>query len=239
MPENSIPYFGEKEEQAVINFINSDSLEERNTIYNNILKDPFKKMIQSILRKYPIHIGNYSMYEVESDALVHLIDKMNKFNPDTITKKGNKTKAYSYCQTIVRNYFRDHGRKTYNEKKTNLNYDDYVDVFDNDDQFSYELNDSESFDKLELLINGTIIKIEEEMSNKKITLKKNDIIVGNAIINILKNWKMLFLDDSSFQKNNILFFIREQTGLTTKDIRSSIKSFKKLYLYEKDIHINL
>ena len=74
--ETREPYFAEREEQAVIDYINSDSLEEKNQIYNEILIEPFRKMIQSILRKYPIHIGNYDMAEVESNALTHLIEHM-------------------------------------------------------------------------------------------------------------------------------------------------------------------
>lgn len=252
MIKANAPYFGEKEEQAVINFIHSDSLEERNEIYNIVLIEPFRKMIQSILRRYPIHIGNYTMLEVESDALAHLIDRMDRYDPNTITKSGNKTKAYSYCQTIVRNYFKDHGRKTYNEKKINLNYDDYINEFENSDEYSYELDYrdiQDTTDHLELLINGVIDKIEEKIVNESSYLKKNEIIVGDAIINILKNWKVLFLEDTpeakynkkitnKFAKNKILFFIKEQTGLCTKDIRSSIKCFKELYLFEKETHIH-
>ena len=59
------PYFAEREEQAVVDYINSTSFDERNRIYNEILIEPFRKMIQSILRRYPIHIGNYEMEEVE------------------------------------------------------------------------------------------------------------------------------------------------------------------------------
>jgi len=252
MVKNNVPYFAEREEQAVINFINSNSLEERNKIYDEILAEPFRKMIQSILRKYPIHMGNYSMYEVETDVLVHLIDRMEKYNPETITKAGNKTKAYSYCQTIVRNYFKDHGRKTYNDKKTNLNYDDYVDEFSNSNEYSYEFEYNDVIDpadQLELLINGIITKIEDKITDENSNLKRNEIIVGDAVVNILKNWKVLFLEDTpeakynkkitnKFQKNKILFFIKEQTGLCTKDIRTSIKCFKELYLFEKETHIH-
>ena len=245
-------YFGDKEEKAVLDFINSNSLEERNFIYNTILIEPFRIMIQSILRVYPIHMGNFTMYEVESDALAHLIDRMERYDPETIGKGGNKTKAYSYCQTIVRNYFKDHGRKTYNEKKTNLNYDDYVDEFSNSGDYSYELDYRDvhdTTDHLELLINGVIDKIEDKITDENNILKKNEIIVGDAIINILKNWKILFLEDTAeakynkkitnkFEKNKILFFIKEQTGLCTKDIRAATKCFKELYLFEKETHIH-
>ncbi|MDA3779611.1 MAG: hypothetical protein PF487_05205, partial [Bacteroidales bacterium] len=162
--DKSKQYFGNKEEQAVIDYINSDSLEEKNKIYNEILIEPFRKMIESILRRYPIHIGNYDMEEVESNALTHLIEHMIKYKLYIIERKKNnstddkwyklgneyrfiyiedaneklketnksddgytyrifKSKAFSYCQTIIRNYYKDHSKKSYDEKKTNLNFD--------------------------------------------------------------------------------------------------------------------
>jgi hypothetical protein len=104
-------YFAEREEKAVIDYIEAVSLEEKDRIYNEILIEPFKKMIQSILRSYPTHIGNYEMEEVEHNALTHLIEHMVNFDGNRIGKSGKKTKAYSYCQTIVRNYFIDHSKK--------------------------------------------------------------------------------------------------------------------------------
>jgi hypothetical protein len=236
------PYFAEREEQAVINYINSNSSEEKNKIYNEILIEPFRKMIQSILRRYPIHIGNYDMIEVESNALTHLIEHMVKFNPDKITKSGNKTKAFSYCQTIIRNYYKDHSRKSYTEKKINLSFDDYIDEINENTEYTYEI-ELENQHQLEKLINNVISKIEDKINNDP-TMKKNEIIVGDAIANVLKNWHVLFMEDSpdgkynkrvtnKFAKNKILLFLKEQTGLSTKEIRIAIKPFKDIYFLEK------
>lgn len=235
-------YFAEKEEQAVIDYINSDSLEEKNRIYNEILIEPFRKMIQSILRRYPIHIGNYDMEEVESNALTHLIEHMVKFNPNKVTKSGVKTKAFSYCQTIIRNYYKDHSKKSYNEKKINLSFDDYVDEINDNIEYTYEM-ELENQQQLERLINSVVEKIEDLIDNDP-TIKKNEILVGDAIANVLKNWHVLFMEDSpdgkyekritnKFAKNKILLFLKEQTGLTTKEIRIGIKPFKEIYFMEK------
>ena len=237
------PYFAEREEQAVVDYIESTTFEVKNRIYNEILIEPFRKMIQSILRRYPIHIGNYEMEEIESNALTHLIDHMVKFNPNKITKSGNKTKAYSYCQTIVRNYFKDHSKKSYTEKKINLPFDDYVDEINSRIEYNYELNETNEHFVLEQLINNVVNKIEEKIKDET-TVKKNEIIVGEAIINVLINWNVLFLEDSpegkynkritnKFAKNKILFFLKEQTGLSTKEIRMGIKPFKEIYFIEK------
>lgn len=240
--ESNEPYFAEREEQAVVDYINSNSLDEKNRIYNQILIEPFRKMIESILRRYPIHIGNYDMEEVESNALTHLIEHMVKFNPDKITKSGNKTKAFSYCQTIIRNYYKDHSKKSYTEKKINLSFDDYIDEINENNEYSYEI-EFEHEHHLEKLINGVIFKIENKI-NEDTVMKKNEIIVGDAIVNVLKNWHLLFMEESpdgrynkrvtnKFAKNKILLFLKEQTSLSTKEIRIALKPFKEIYFIEK------
>lgn len=273
-------YFAEREEQAVIDYINSDSLEEKNEIYNKILIEPFRKMIQSILRRYPIHIGNYDMMEVESNALAHLIDHMVKYKPfiierriKTSDEKWNKlgdkyrfiyqedvedklnsivddeydyrifnSKAFSYCQTIIRNYYKDHSKKSYTERKTNLSFDDYVDEINENIEYTYEM-EMENQHQLEKLINNVIEKIKDRIDNDT-TIKRNEEVVGDAIVNVLKNWQVLFMEDSpegkynkrvtnKFAKNKILLYLKEQTGLTTKEIRIGIKPFKEIYFIEK------
>jgi len=238
----SAPYFAEREEKAVLDYINSNSAEVKNQIYNEILLEPFRKMIQSILRRYPIHIGNYDMEEVESNALTHLIEHMVKFNPDKITKSGNRTKAFSYCQTIIRNYYKDHSKKSYTEKKINLSFDDYVDEINENIEYTYEL-EVDTHDQLDKLIKTVIDKIEDRITNDQ-TMKRNEVIVGDAIVNVLKNWHVLFQEDTpdgkynkritnKFAKNKILLFLKEQTGLSTKEIRIGIKPFKEIYFIEK------
>lgn len=279
--ETNAPYFAEKEEKAVFDYINSNSFEEKNKIYNEILLEPFRKMIQSILRRYPIHIGNYDMIEVESNALTHLIEHMIKYRPfiiecnknntdkwvkldinhrfwyvedankdlNSLIKEDNKNsyrifnaRAFSYCQTIIRNYYKDHSKKSYTEKKINLCYDDYVDEIDQNSEYSYEM-EFENQHMLEKLINGVVDKIQDKITNDQ-QLRKNEVIVGDAIINVLKNWHILFLEDTpdgkynkrvtnKFAKNKILLFLKEQTGLSTKEIRMGIKPFKEIYFLEK------
>jgi len=274
-------YFAEREEQAVLDYILSDSLEEKNDIYNQILIEPFRKMIQSILRRYPIHIGNYGMEEVEQNALTHLVDHMVKYKPFIIERKNEandkwdkmseayrfiliedadgkleilvnngdgqkyrlfKARAFSYCQTIIRNYYKDHSKKSYGEKKINLSFDDYVDEINENLEYTYEM-EMESQEQLEKLINAVIEKIEDRIDDD-LTIKKNEALVGDAIVNVLRNWQVLFMEDSpdgkyekrvtnKFAKNKILLYLKEQTGLTTKEIRIGIKPFKEIYFLEK------
>jgi len=276
-------YFAEREEKAVIDYIGSDSGKLKNQIYNEVLIEPFRIMIEVILRKYPIHIGNYTMEEVEQFALNHLIDQMVKYktyiieskpydiddkwiklgdgyrfiNLDDVENKLDtlinvedgfdyrifKSKAYSYCQTIVRNYFKDWSKKTYADKIINLNYDDYFDEINQKSEFIYEISSDDSS-----LLDKLMIKIVSEIENKldnDTNIKKNELIVGEAVVNVLKHWDLLFLEETpegtynkkvtnKFAKNKVLLFLKEQTGLNTKEIRMALKPFKELYFLEKE-----
>jgi hypothetical protein len=239
-------YFGEKEEKAVFDYNTSDSFEEKNKIYNEILRIPFKKMIESIIRRYPIHLGGYDITDVENNALSHLIEHMIKFDPNRIGKKGNKTKAYSYCQTIVRNYCKDHSKKTYLDKKINLFFDDYIDDVEAKDEYLVEIDKTED-NEMECFLQGLIDKIQETIETNKL-LKQSEIIVGEAVINILNNWHILFLEETpsgkynkkvtnKFAKNKIILYLKELTNLSTKDIRQCLKPFKDLYFLEKSDYL--
>lgn len=242
MPKKKNYYFGKEQEEAVVRFINESDWDEKNRIFNKYLREPFRIMKEAILRKYPIHIGNYEMEEVESDALSHLIEQINKFNPNMITKSGKKTKAYSYCQTIIRNYYRDHGKKTYLDKKVNLPYHDYSEEIQNNNEFSYEI-DYDQNDETLMLINLIVNEIKKTINRGN--LKENEIIVGDAIINILENWDWLFMENTpkgkydktitnKFQKSKIFLYLKEYTRLSSKEIRDSLKVYKTLYFDKKE-----
>lgn len=233
-------YFGKKEEEAVIKYSQTTSQKEKNELYENILKEPFKKMVESISKKYPIHIGNYTLEEVQQYALAHLIEQMVKYNPNKQLKSGNKPKAFSYCQTIVRNYYKEHSKKSRKEILTNLPYDNYECEIESKEDYMYEIDEDD--DKYINLLDIIIDEIKIILNND--TLKYNEKIVGEAIINILDNWDILFLEEvaesdyniktsKKFAKNKVLLYLKEQTRLPTKDIRIAMEPFNKIYFLEK------
>lgn len=237
-------YFDKVEEEAFLEFIRSDDKHHRDMIYNKYLNKPFKRMVESILRRYPIFIGNYTMEEVEASGLVHLISNMSKFNPTKVNEQGKKYKAFSYCQTIVRNFYRDWGKKMYAEKISNLNYDDHCDEIENKEEFIYEIDFSND-EQVQELILSYITKLRDKINNDK-SLRRNEIIVGEAIINVLESWDILFLEETrqgkynkrvtnNYTKNKVLLLLKEQTRLSTKDIRASMEQFKELYFLNKKL----
>jgi hypothetical protein len=278
-------YFGDLQENAIIEYIKTNSFEERHDIYNRILKEPFKKMTSSILRTYNHHIGNYDIMEVELDGLSHLIENMTKFRPYIIEYQDKDTKdltkwfkhrkfrylnkedadkklnelikyndsynyriffatAYAYCGTIVRNFYKDHSKNSRNEIVINQSIYSEDFSFDEDIKFSYEMDVYREQDPIISLFNNLIETIEVTLMYDD-SLTEEEIIVGNAIIEIFRNWEMLFLEQTevgeydkkvtnNFTKNKILYYLKEITNMEMKEIRNSMKKFRELYLLIKE-----
>jgi hypothetical protein len=61
---------------------------------------------------------------------------------------------------------------------------------------------------------------------------KDDELVEFQKIDLFENYETIFsgTDNNKFNKNIILLSLREMTNLSTKEIRNSMKKFKKLYV---------
>ena len=83
-------YFGPDEEKAVNDYLASTDDKERNMIYNQWLKEPLDKMIESIIRRYKLYRKGESFEDLHSDTLSFLMTKAHKF------ENARGKKVYSY-----------------------------------------------------------------------------------------------------------------------------------------------
>ena len=225
-------YFGPEQEKAVVEFLHSDDYEERNKIYNTFLKAPLNKMIESIIRRYKLYRKDYTYEDIHSDTLSFLATKMEKFQP------SKNKKAYSYFGTICKNYLLGQLLKSDKKMKSDLSYEDMYSTVEKMDDYIYNLEDEDKT-PLDVFILEISSNIKEELSGLKIT--ENEKRVGNALIVVLEDWETIFEQVESgnkYNKNLILSYIREISGLSTKDIRVSMRRFKKIYTALKNIKID-
>jgi len=220
-------YFGPEQEEAVVNFLTSESYSERNKIYNEHLKGPVNKMVESIIRRYKLYRKEYEYEDVHSDTLSFLITKMHNFKPDK-----NK-KAYSYFGTICKHYLLGQLIKDDKKLKSDVSYEDVYRTVETMEDLSYTIDD----DKLQLdtFIDEISASIKGEMKYNK--LSEIEHKVGSALTTILDNWETIFEQVESgnkYNKNLILSYIREISDLSTKDIRLGMRRFKKIYVFLKN-----
>ena len=77
---NKKVYFGEDEERAFAEYVNSTDQTFRNKICGEKLYRPFTKMIESIIRRYNVFTPDESFGETFFDTMSFLITKINNFD---------------------------------------------------------------------------------------------------------------------------------------------------------------
>jgi len=215
-------YFDVREEETVRNFLTATSSYEKNKIYNQFLRGPLDKMISSIIRRYKLYRKDMDFEEIHTDTHSFLMTKVDKFKPDK-----NK-KAYSYFGTICKNYLMGQIIKDQKEMNRKISYEDISSSLEDHPDMSYRIDDDTV--ETESIINDYLIELKEYIEIEN--LNDNEKKLGYALIDLFDNYETIFsgADNNKFNKNVILLSLREMTNLSTKEIRSSIKRFKKLYV---------
>ena len=214
-------YFDVREEDAVRLFLVTENNGERNKIYNEFLKDPLDKMISSIIRRYKLYRKDMNYEEIHADTHSFLMTKMDKFKP------SKEKKAYSYFGTICKNYLMGQIMKDQKEMNRKISYEDISSDLSNRPELSYNIENDEI--SSEYIIKKFLQKLKENLNQKD--CEEQDHKLGSAIYDLFENYGTIFPDtnNNKFNKNIILFELREMTNLSTKEIRTMIKKYKKLY----------
>ena len=214
-------YFDIREENAVRLFLTASTFEEKNKIYNEFLRFPLDKMISSIIRRYKLYRKDMNFTEIHTDTHSFLMTKIDKFSP------SKEKKAYSYFGTICKNYLMGQILKDQKETNRKISYEDISSDLENRPEMIYylELEPVQEYNVIPILKDYIETTIEED------ELNDNELKLGLALIDILDNYETIFpaTDNNKFNKNVILLSIREMTNMSTKEIRASIKKFKKIY----------
>jgi hypothetical protein len=116
------------------------------------------------------------------------------------------------------------------QKETNrkISYEDVSSAIEQRPDMIYTIDDYTL--GMDVVINTYTKELKEYIDKEN--LNDNEKRLGYAIIDLFDNYETIFssTDNNKFNKNIILLSLREMTNLSTKEIRTSIKKFKKLYI---------
>jgi len=220
-PRKNKQYFGPEEEAAVVKYLEAETYEERNLIYNQSLRKPLSKMVESIIRRYKLYRRDFDYESLHTDVSSFLITKADKFDPS----KGSK--AYSYFGTICKNYLMGAILKDQKELNRKISYEYISSSVESRPDMTYFLhNDSLDYEDV---VKRLVKELEDFMEITN--LNKNEEKLGYALIEVFTNYEVIFQggEGNKFNKNLILLSLRDMTSMTTKEIRTSMKKYKKIY----------
>jgi hypothetical protein len=215
-------YFDVREELAVRMFLTATTFDEKNKIYNEFLRYPLDKMISSIIRRYKLYRKDMDFIEIHTDTHSFLMTKVDKFVP------SKEKKAYSYFGTICKNYLMGQILKDQKEFNRKISYEDISSDLENNLEMTYYLDIEPKV--TDSLIPDLLNSIKDVLDQED--LNENEYKLGLALSDIFENYETIFPASSNnkFNKNIILLSLREITNMSTKEIRSAMKKYKKIYL---------
>ena len=211
-------YFTSDHEEARIRYAKSACQRERTELYVQYIQPAFNEMVDKIVFTYKFtNLPNCD--SLRDECKIWLMTILDKYDPN----KGSK--AFSYFSVITKNWFIHKVKRQQKRNKREVDYGNISKAYE--EEF---LSTSDSY---------LSERVEEEFwksfyaelkSWDATQMKENDLKVYQAI-NILFESKE---DIDIFNKKAIYLYLREITGLNTKQIVNSLKKFRKKYYNFKD-----
>jgi hypothetical protein len=211
-------YFTVEHEQAILKFCTSEDRAEKEQLYVDLIQPAFNQMVDKIVFSYKFtNLPNID--ELRMECKVWLTTILDKYDPN----RGSK--AFSYFSVITKNWFIHKVKKNTKRLKREVPYEDAeleleTNFIDPGDQYYQDRVTKEFWKNLWNEIESWDTEFEKEAERK----------VYEAIKIILSSVDEIEI----FNKKAIYLYLRELTGMNTKQVvthlnkmRARYKDFKK------------
>jgi len=206
-------YFTSDHEDAIVRYAQTNCKKERTDLYIEFIGPAFNEMVDKIVFTYKFtNLPNID--SLREECKIWLMTILDKYDPN----KGSA--AFSYFSVITKNWFI---HKVKRQQKRNKREIDLGNI-------------SKRYEEEYLSTNESYVTQREEdefwksfytelKSWDTSQMKENDTKVYKAIIILFESKE----DIDIFNKKAIYLYLREITGLNTKQIVNSLKKFRKRY----------
>jgi len=212
-------YFTQVHEDAIVRYAKSTCQRERTELYIQFIRPAFNEMVDKIVFTYKFtNLPNCD--SLRDECKIWLMTILDKYDPN----KGSK--AFSYFSVITKNWFIHKVKKQQKRNRREVDLDNISKRFE--EEF---LSTDQSY-ITERLHDEFWSSFYSELSSwDPEQMKENDLKVYKAITILFESKD----DIDIFNKKAIYLYLREITGLNTKQIVNSLKKFrKKYYVFKED-----
>lgn len=212
-------YFNSDTQRAIVEFQAAMDRKDRDRLYVEEILPAFEKLVENLINIHKF-AGLYDSYDdLKNDCVNFLFETICKFD----ASRG--TNAFSYFNVVAKNWLIIKTKQKSQKSKKNVSLDDPSllsahekiiveehNVLPSQDLFLEGLKSSES-------IATVLYEIREKVRTE------NELMCINSIITIFENIEEIDL----LNKNAILLYMRELSGLSPKQLTTTMQSIKKHY----------
>ena len=206
-------YFTKDHEIAIINYASTQDRAIRTDLYITLIEPAFGEMVDKIVYTYKFNNLPNIDY-LKDDCKLWLITILDKYDPE------RKSKAFSYFSVITKNWFIHKVKQNSKRLKRDVQYEDItteveIDKLTTENMYESRREDYEFWSHLF----GEFDKWE------KLKLKENERKVLDSIKILFQSIEEIDI----FNKKAIYLYMREITGLNTKQIVNNLNRIRKRY----------
>ena len=206
-------YFTSDHEDAIVKYARSSCKKERTDLYIEFIGPAFNEMVDKIVFTYKFtNLPNID--SLREECKIWLMTILDKYDPN----KGSA--AFSYFSVITKNWFI---HKVKRQQKRNKREIDLGNISKRYEEEYLSTNDSYVTQREE---DEFWKSFYTELKSWDVSqMKENDTKVYKAIIILFESKEEIDI----FNKKAIYLYLREITGMNTKQIVNSLKKFRKRY----------
>ena len=203
-------YFGQKTQDAIVEYNSMEPCPERDKIFHESIYFPIRKIAENLIHTYKFYYFDVPTEEVIDEVVSSMVINMHKYNPE-------KGKAFSYFSVMAKNYLILNNNKNYKMGKIH----DQMDVLDYGRKPAGE-NGNSDFKDFRLEVFQQMLEYWDD-NLFRVFKKKKDVAVVDALLYLMKNTKNI----ENFNKKALYILIREMSGSNTQHITRVINVIKK------------
>jgi len=218
-PQDSKFYFTAETQKAICEFQKADDRKVREKFYVEKILPAFEKLVENLINIHKFS-GLHDTYDdLKNDCVNFLFETIHKFNP------AMGTNAFSYFNVVAKNWLIIKTKQKVQRGKRDVSIDDQKSLNASELQIIEERGSIPSQDSvLENSENiSGILKLMYEIRSK--VKVENELLCINSVITIFENIN----DIDILNKSAILLYIRELSGLSPKQLTTSMQAIKKHY----------
>jgi hypothetical protein len=210
-------YFTKVHEQAIIKYVKTGDMREKTILYKEYIGPAFSEMVDKITFTYNFtKLPNVEC--LRDECKIWLTTILEKYNPD----RGSK--AFSYFSVITKNWFIQKTKQNAKARKRTIDINEIYGEIEQEFCATAPVYDKNREDQefWALLLGNLDEWLEKEMTRNA---NSNDTRVLLAVKALLAKPDDLEI----LNKKAIYLYLREITGLTTKQIATSLKKYRDKY----------
>jgi hypothetical protein len=212
-------YFNSGTQDAIVSFQKESIKKVRDAIYVNDILPAFEKLVENLINIHKF-TGMYDSYDdLKNDCVNFLFETIHKFD----SSRG--TNAFSYFNVVAKNWLIIKTKQKAQKLKRNISMDDPAGLT------SYEnmiVEDYGSIPSQDDVLDATT-SVESTLNllyDIRTKIKtENELTCINSIITIFENIDEVDL----LNKGAILLYMRELSGLSPKQLTTTMQSIKRHY----------